>query len=109
MIKMTFAENGDMLLSPDDNFDPGVRDLYEALEAYTCNGWNWIPPEAIGALTDAPILSQDLSLDDSEKWAPPDNGAPWYVYAHTAYMTEDPIDVWRKGDTVRFSRFEGDR
>ncbi|MGI9061916.1 MAG: hypothetical protein ACR2H5_25460 [Ktedonobacteraceae bacterium] len=28
------------------------------------NGWSWVRPEDIGALTDAPILSDDIEYDD---------------------------------------------
>ena len=36
--------------------DEALQDLFEYL---TCNGWNWVPPEQIGALTSSPILTND--------------------------------------------------
>ncbi len=38
--------------------------MHDLFEWQTCNGWEWIAPEEIGALTDAPILSDDAARDD---------------------------------------------
>ena len=38
--------------------------LYTLLEDHLCNGWEWIRPEEIGALTSAPILSDESSRED---------------------------------------------
>lgn len=38
--------------------------LAEMAEPWLGNGWTWVAPEDIGALTQAPILSQDVEYDD---------------------------------------------
>lgn len=39
--------------------------LYDLLEDWLCNGWEMVPPEDIGALTSAPILSDEVERDDN--------------------------------------------
>lgn len=34
------------------------------LEEHLCNGWSLVPPEEIGALTSAPIISDDFTIED---------------------------------------------
>jgi hypothetical protein len=46
-----------------DNIDAEAT-LYDLLEDHLCNGWEWILPEELGALTSAPILSDDCRRDD---------------------------------------------
>lgn len=41
--------------------------LYDLLEDWLCNGWEWLAPEEIGALTSAPILSDEVERDDFGK------------------------------------------
>ena len=38
--------------------------LCTLLEDHLCTGWEMVPPEDIGALTAAPILSDEISRDD---------------------------------------------
>jgi hypothetical protein len=38
--------------------------MREFFEWETCNGWEWIAPEEIGALTNSPILSDCVDRDD---------------------------------------------
>jgi len=38
--------------------------LCALLEDHLCNGWEMVPPEDIGALTAAPILSDEVSRDE---------------------------------------------
>jgi len=38
--------------------------LRELIEHQLCNGWSWLNPEDVGALTEAPILSDGASYDD---------------------------------------------
>src|SRR5271156_1320269 len=60
--------------------------LADAMEDLTSNGWEWVSPEDIGALTSAPILM-----------APSGN-----VYWHERYAIEDPIEMLANGEQVRF-------
>jgi len=64
------------------------------------NGWQYVPPEGIGALTDATIVSMDGFIGDDGKWYPhPDVEEP-VVYAHMNYEVEDPIESWAEGKPV---------
>jgi hypothetical protein len=76
----------------------GDQGLVEMLEWHLCNGWMMIPPEAIGALTSAPIISEDFMLDDYGKYVPVVDDA--CVYAHMSYAVECPIETWAKGGAV---------
>ena len=57
--------------------------LYDLLEDHLCNGWDWIRPEEIGALTSAPILSDECSRNDEGEIT--SIGA---VYWHERYQIE---------------------
>ena len=39
--------------------------LQNIVEYQLCNGWAWLEPESVEALTESPILSQDVSYDDN--------------------------------------------
>ena len=41
--------------------------LADLLEDHLANGWEMVPPEDIGALTSAPILSDEVERDDFGK------------------------------------------
>ncbi len=61
--------------------------LYDLLDDHLCNGWDWVRPEEIGALTSAPILSDECSRDDQ--------GAietVGVVYWHERYQVESAAD-----------------
>lgn len=68
------------------------------------NGWMWIPPEQIGAMTDAPIISQHMTVDDDGNYVPVEK--PAYVYAHMRYQVDDPVAELLEPGVVRFERFE---
>jgi hypothetical protein len=76
--------------------------LMEMLEQALGNGWSYVRPEDIGALTDAPILSQDGFTGDDGKWYPHPRVKRAKVYAHMNYAVEDPIEMWAKGKSVFF-------
>jgi hypothetical protein len=60
--------------------------LLELLESYLTNGWDWVMPEDIGALTSAPILEA------------PDGR----VYWHERYQVESAAEELMTGNTVTF-------
>jgi hypothetical protein len=78
-LELTKLPNGNLQISADDAYclelkgmqadwdqrgvDADSR-LAEVLEHYLANGWEWLQPEEIGALTAAPILSDDVVRDD---------------------------------------------
>ena len=61
--------------------------LYALLEDHLCGGWEMVPPEDIGALTSAPILSDEISRDDHGKVT---NAGR--VYWYPDYQVTDEID-----------------
>jgi len=63
-----------------------VDALHHLLAEATENGWRWEAPEDLGALTDAPIISD------------PDGN----VYWHQNYQVEDPVETLARGGTVQF-------
>ncbi len=70
------------------------------LEAAQGNGWSTVPPQDIGALTDATIVSADGFIGDNGRWYPhPDVERP-VVYAHMNYAVEDPVETWASGKPV---------
>ena len=40
--------------------------LRDIIEHQLCNGWTWVQPEDIGALTEAPILSDNIVYNDND-------------------------------------------
>lgn len=60
--------------------------LHDLLEDWTCNGWEWIRPEEIGALTAAPIISDSVERDDNGKLV--STGDVWW---HARYAVDDEL------------------
>jgi hypothetical protein len=77
-----------------------VHALGVMLEDHMGQSWNWVPPEDIGAMTDAPIISDEGFINDDGRWEPLD--ADSRVWAHMDYMVENPIERWAKGLPVYF-------
>lgn len=70
------------------------------LEAAQGNGWSTVPPQDIGALTDATIVSMDGFIGDNGRWYPHPDVARPVVYAHMNYAVEDPVEMWAAGKPV---------
>lgn len=76
-----------------------ILDIWEVLEFQMCNGWDMIAPERIGALTDAPIITDNLceySEDDPEYGEEDTFGHPKIksldeVWWYPNYMISDPV------------------
>jgi hypothetical protein len=64
--------------------------LCALLEDHLCNGWEMVPPEDIGALTAAPILSDEISRDDDGRLT-----AAGRAYWYPEYQIRDEIDEIR--------------
>lgn len=75
--------------------------LAELLEYQLCNGWTWLRPEQIGALTDAPILSDEVTENDRGELV--SVGRVWW---HERYAVEDPIELLQTQGYVLFRRGE---
>lgn len=75
--------------------------LEDWIDYQLCNGWEMVPPEDIGALTDSPILSSDIERDGS--------GNVVYcgkVYWYPAYAVRSPEDVLTRTGRVVFEGVE---
>jgi hypothetical protein len=68
----------------DDELDSDGAFL-DLIERQLCNGWQLVAPEEIGALTDAPIISDDVGRDDQGKLT-----AVGSVYAWMNYQILSP-------------------
>jgi len=71
--------------------------LYALLEDHLCCGWEMVPPEDIGALTAAPILTDDISRDDEGRVT--DVGR---VFWYPDYAVRDEINEIRENLLLRF-------
>lgn len=87
---------GNLVITRQDETDDAPRSLEDALEALTSNdAYEWLLPEDIGALTDAPILGYEVEHDD--------DGAVMYVervYWYPQYETRDPLAELLEGRLV---------
>ena len=64
--------------------------LYALLEDHLCTGWEMVPPEDIGALTAAPILSDEIVRDDEGRVTEAGR-----VYWYPDYAVRDEIEELR--------------
>src|SRR5690242_15093804 len=62
------------------------------------NGWGSVPPEAIGALTDAPIVTDDYELTDDGRTVV--HGRVWWF---PNYCVEDPAETLADTGRVVFA------
>ena len=65
---------------------PTTHALAELFEEATSNGWDWIYPDEIDSMTEAPILGIGIIRDAKGILLGVDR-----VYWHSGYQTEDPI------------------
>ena len=75
--------------------------LGEMIEWQLGNGWSWVRPEDIGALTDAPILSDDIEYDDHGGVV-----SVGVVYWYPHYDVSDPVAQLLANGYVDFVRVE---
>lgn len=75
------------------------NDLHDLLEDHLGNGWEWVEPSEVGAMTEAPILSSNVLRND-------DNDVVYVgiMYWHANYMVQDPIALLARGKAVTFQR-----
>jgi hypothetical protein len=71
--------------------------LYALLEDHLCNGWELVPPEDIGALTAAPILSDDISRNEEGRVTEVGR-----VFWYPDYAVRDEIEEIRKNLVLLF-------
>ena len=65
--------------------------LYTLLEDHLCSSWEMVPPEDIGALTAAPILSDEIVRDDDGRVTEAGR-----VYWYPDYQVRDEIEELRE-------------
>ena len=75
--------------------------LADMLEDHLCNGWEFIQPEEIGALTAAPILSDSVTRDDSGNLLKVDQ-----VYWFPDYAVRSELDELYENGEVFFPAAE---
>jgi hypothetical protein len=73
--------------------------LAEVIEWQLANGWSLVRPEDIGALTGAPILSEDLDTDDHGHVR-----NVGQVYWYPEYDVRDPVAQLLEHGYVEFVR-----
>jgi hypothetical protein len=76
--------------------------MAELFEHQLCNGWLPVPPEDIGALTSAPLFSDEFEMDEDGKLKNVGK-----VYWFPNYAVESPVaTLFEKGEVV-FTGAEG--
>jgi hypothetical protein len=76
---VTLAEEGMQALD-------GSEEFADVIEWQLCNGWEWLLPEEVGALTDAPTISDDTERDDTGELV-----SVGSVYAYMDYQVFNPV------------------
>lgn len=71
--------------------------LFALLEDHLCNGWEMVPPEDLGALTAAPILSDEIVRDEQGRLVEAGR-----VYWYPDYAVRDEIDEIRTKSAIVF-------
>jgi len=82
----------------DDDITP-ESDLWDVLEYHLCNGWTWIEPRQIGALTEAPIIARDVEMNDDGDILFVD-----HIYWYPEYAILDPVAELFEHGFVEFTR-----
>lgn len=93
-LRIALTENGQTEFSTiiEERDRHGINAALRALlEDHLCNGWEMVPPEDLGALTSAPILSDEISRD--EKGRVTEAGR---VYWYPDYQVRDEIEEIRE-------------
>ena len=78
--------------------------LAEVIEWQLCNGWEFLRPEEVGALTDAPILSDDVERDTQGNVTHVGK-----IYWWPQYERFDPVEQLLEQGTIIFMPGEDNR
>ena len=76
-------------------------DFDEMIEWQLCNGWEFIWPEEIGALTDAPILSDAAERDDKGVLT-----SVGRVYWYPQYQVHNPVEELDRHVSIYFQEVD---
>lgn len=85
-------------IASNQSLDADAR-LAEVIEWQLANGWSWVNPADVGALTEAPILSEDVETDD--------DGTICHIgtaYWYRQYERYDPVEQLLEEGHVDFER-----
>jgi hypothetical protein len=97
--------NGALKISDHDGLAAECRDIFEFMEDATSNGWEWLSPEKIGALTDAPIITNDVEWDENRDEIVGLGDLWWYPQ----YELYDPLEEIQKNGFVVFTKAPGNK
>lgn len=75
--------------------------LAEVIEWQLANGWSFVRPEVVAALTDAPILSEEVETDEQGEVR-----GVGTVYWYPQYDVRDPVEQLLHDGSVDFVRGE---
>jgi|GEM_PF-2409048 len=68
----------------------------ELIEDFLCNGWDWVNAEDIGALTEAPLLTNDIEIDDQGNVI-----KVGIIYKYEMYQVYDPVEeIFSEGKII---------
>ena len=95
MMEFDILDDGNLKVtsSPEDRAGLDTPEDWEEAfyEAVRYDGWDFVPPEAIGALTDAPIICDDAhTIDDEGTFVVYPEAQVWWF---PNYMIEDPVNT----------------
>lgn len=79
-----------------------VRALTELLEDHLGNGWDFLDPAEIGAMTEAPMLAESDEIYRNNRG---DVVLAGKIYYFDRYMLVNEIEEFAQGHSVRFSGF----
>jgi len=109
-VDLAKTEGGDLEISLNDGGRANFAEIEEArdrygsqaalcllLEDHLSDGWEMVPPEDLGALTAAPILSDEIARDDQGEIVEAGR-----VFCFPDYAVRDEIDELRTNLAVLF-------
>lgn len=97
-LSLTLTKEGEEeLLDKGENINEDEKLLQELLEDAFGNGWTYIYPEQIDALTNAPIIGYDVEIDDKGVLVNVDK-----VWWYPDYQIKNPIEVMLRDGSVEF-------
>lgn len=106
----TILNNGDLLITIEEDEKDNLLDTYgnvlpdteitTALEPLFCNGLHYVLPEHVGALTDAPLISDTCPYGDNSEVDCEDCSIWWFPN----YMIENCLDTLYNTGQVIFKK-----
>lgn len=102
-LKISLTAEGREVLPELMEKNRGYSALADLIETQLCNGWHWLNAEQIGALTDSPILSNDVEYIEGGEY--PDNikqvNGMWWL---PDYMVTNELEELDKNGFIIFTK-----